>query len=79
MRDKEQRRAVLTIQIEHQVDDFLASRSVQIAGGFVGEQHARRSGERTRQRYTLLLATGELARVVIEPLAEPGSGQQGRG
>src|SRR4249919_1761634 len=43
---------------------------VEVAGGFVGEQQARRAGERTRDGGTLLLAAGEFGRVVLHARAQ---------
>ena len=59
-----QRRAVLAIEPEHQVGDFDAGGAVEIAGGLVGHQQLRLAGERARDRDALLLAAGELARIV---------------
>src|SRR5262245_22000945 len=62
--DEEQRGAAYVAQREHQVDDVAAGLAVEIAGGFVGQQQARRDDEGARQRHALLLAARKLARVM---------------
>ena len=60
---------------EQQIDDLLAGGLVEIAGRLVGEQDRRIGRERARQRDALLLAAGELRRIVMQPFAEPDRGQ----
>jgi hypothetical protein len=64
MRDQHQRRALLGLQRKDQIDHTRAGRGIEVAGRLVGEQHARRTREGARDRDTLLLAAGELARVM---------------
>src|SRR3712207_2749350 len=49
---------------------------VEIARRLVGQKQARRVGNRAGNRNTLLLAAGELARTMIETLAQPQKGQK---
>ena len=49
---------------------------VEISGRLVGQQHARRIGDRARDRDALLLAAGKFRRPVREPLAQAEIGQQ---
>ncbi len=71
VRDEEQRRAALAIQPEHEVGDFDAGRVVEIARRLVGHQQLRLAGERAGDRDALLLAAGELLRIVRRALREP--------
>ncbi len=50
--------------------------AVQVAGGFIGEQHVRIGGERAGNRHTLLLASGQLAWRVGQAFAQPHALQQ---
>src|SRR5205823_3536314 len=49
---------------------------VEIASGLVGEEDARRVREGARDRDPLLLATGELRRKMMHPVAESDPSQQ---
>src|SRR6266849_2858176 len=69
-RDHE-RRAVLLVQLEHELLDVLAGGRVEVAGRLVGEEKPGALGEGACHRHALLLAPGELPRPVREPLAEP--------
>lgn len=68
--------AAFLVQLEEQVADALAGMAVEVAGGFIGEQHIRLGGKRSGNRYTLLLATGELARRVGQALTEADALEQ---
>jgi len=50
--------------------------SSSVAGRLVGQQHARAVHQRARDSHALLLAAGELARVVIQPGAQAHALQQ---
>ena len=65
-----ERRAVRGIEVEQELDHARAGRRVEVAGRLVGEQHGGPRHEGARDRDALLLAAGELARVVAEPRAE---------
>ena len=49
---------------------------IEIAGRLVGEQDARRIGDRARDRDALLLAARQFRRPVRQPLVETEIGQQ---
>jgi acyl-CoA thioesterase-1 len=66
-----QRRAVLAVEVEQQIRHRLAGLAIEIAGRFVGEQQLGRAGEGACDRDALLLAAGQLARVVLEAMAQP--------
>lgn len=76
MGDEDQRGAVLAVQREQQVGDFIPSVTVEVAGGFIGEQQLRAAVKRARQRDPLLLAAGELYRQVMQAFAQPQLLQQ---
>ena len=52
-----------------------AGRLVEIAGRLVGDQDRRVRRQRAGERDALLLAAGELRRIVVEPLGEPDRGE----
>ena len=76
MGDEDQRGAVLAVQREQQVGDFIPGVTVEVAGGFIGEQQLRAAVKRARQRDPLLLAAGELYRQVMQAFAQPQLLQQ---
>ena len=49
---------------------------IEIAGRLVGQQDARRIGDRARDGDALLLAAGKLRRAVRQPILQPEIGQQ---
>ena len=51
--------------------------AVEVAGGFVGEQDPRPRDERAGDRHALLFAAGQLARQVVQALAQADLRQQG--
>jgi acyl-CoA thioesterase-1 len=67
---------LLLVELLEHLQHLLARARVEVAGGLVGEQQARLVDERAGDRDALLLAAGELRRVVVEPLAEPHALQQ---
>jgi len=68
--DQDQGGAAAGVEFEQQVADVLAGGMVQRAGRFVGEQDARAGDEGTCQRHALLLAAGQLARVVAGAMGQ---------
>src|SRR5580765_5078808 len=64
VRDLDDRRARV-VQLAEQLHDLLALRRVQVARGFVGENHLRVRDDRTGYPHELLLAARELARIEI--------------
>ena len=54
---------------------LLAGRGVEIPGGLVGEEEARPVDQRAGDRHPLLLAAGELAGIVPQPVVETHRGQ----
>ena len=53
-----------------ELQDLLAGARVEVAGRFVGEQHGRLADERPGDGDPLLLATGELGRLVAETVGQ---------
>ena len=72
--DQHQGRAGLGHQVEHQVGHRGGVGGVEVAGGLVGEQQARAGGQGAGQGDPLLLAAGELVRIVprARAAARPG-------
>jgi hypothetical protein len=69
MRDQYQRRAVLALAAKQKLDDFTPGCLIEIAGRFVSDEDRWVGRERPRERDPLLLATGQLRRVMVEPIA----------
>ena len=76
--DQQQRGAVCGAQLEQQVHHRLAGGLVQVAGRLVGQQQQRLGREGTCQRDALLLAAGELAGQVGQPVPQPDRAQRRR-
>ena len=72
-------RAAQPVHLEEQFDDLPPGRRVEVAGGFVGEKKRRIVSERARNRHPLLLAAGELRRVVMATLATGRLRREARG
>lgn len=79
MSDQHQGRAAFLVQFEQKIADALTGVAVEIAGGFVGEEHVGLGGEGTGNGHALLFATGELAWRVSQALAQADPLQQFRG
>ncbi len=70
VRDEDDGFAAL-VQAIHQVENFLARFGIEIAGGFVRQNHERIVDERSRHGHALLLSAGELVRAMIQTVAKP--------
>ncbi len=70
MGDDQEGRPAAGVEVEEELVDGVAGGAVQIAGGLVGEDEGRLHDQGARQGDALLLAPGELARAVLEPVAE---------
>ena len=57
-------------------EHMLGGVQIEISGRLVGQQDARRIGDRARDRDALLLAAGQFRRPVIEPPAQAQIAQQ---
>ena len=77
MGDQHQGGAAFTVEFKQQVADALAGMAVEVAGGFIGEQHGRFGNKGTGNRHALLLATGQLARVVGQTMPQAHPLKQG--
>ena len=71
VRDQHQRHAALGMLVEEQIDDLLARGLVEIAGRLVGDEDGGIGCQRARERHALLLAAGELRRIMMQAIAEP--------
>ena len=54
---------------EQEIDDLLAGVLVEVSGRFVGHDDRWIGRERARHGHALLLAAGQLGRIVMQPLA----------
>jgi hypothetical protein len=79
MGHEHQRGLRLAVQPEQQFDDALAGGRIQVAGGLVGEQHRGIGGEGPGDGHPLLLAAGQLVRVMALAGGEPHFGEDGSG
>ena len=66
MRDQHDGRPVLVPQVPQQFQDLGLHGDIQGGGGLVGHDQAGVQGERCRDHDALLLAAGELVRVVVD-------------
>ncbi len=76
--DEDKRRASRAVDLQQQVDDVVSGRAVEIACRFVRQENRRVVGERSGDRDALLLAAGELRRVVMAAAREPDFTQKRR-
>ena len=60
----------LAVELLEQRHDLQAGARVEVAGGLVGEDQRGRVDQRARDRHALLLAAGELRRLVVGALGE---------
>src|SRR6185437_8863772 len=61
------------MQLGQELHHLVAVVAIEVAGRFVCEDDQRLAGNRARNGDALLLATGELRRVVIQPVRHPHS------
>ena len=62
--------AELVDGVAHEAEDLAAGAAVEVAGRLVGEDHLRPAGERPGDGDALLLAARQLARPVLQAVAE---------
>src|SRR3989338_943043 len=70
VRDHQHGDALLGVQVPEQLHDLLAAVRVEVAGGFIGQQHPRFGDDGARDRHALLLSARELAGGVVLPAFE---------
>ena len=70
VRDEDERGAALAPEVDEDVEDRGAGRAVEVSRRLVGEEERRAGSEGARERDPLLLAAGELRRVVVAALPE---------
>src|SRR5258708_2232869 len=78
VRRHDERRAEL-LHAREELDDLPARDRVEVARRLVGDEHPRTVDEGTRDRDTLLLATGELAREVPAAVGQPDERERALG
>ena len=77
VRDHDDRLVKLAIEPLHQIEDLACRLGVEITRRFVRDDQRRVSGDGASNRDSLLLATGELARVVMRAVAQADDLQRG--
>src|SRR5262252_6552883 len=75
VRHQHQRGAALLVASEQELDDLAAGRLVEIAGRLVGDEDGRVGRQRAGERHPLLLAAGELRRIVLAAFAQADRGE----
>ena len=70
------RQAILAVELAEEVEDLLAGRGVEVAGGLVGDQQGAAVDQRPGDGDPLLLAAREPRRLVVEPVAQPDPFEQ---
>ncbi len=71
VRDHDDRRAVLLLQLAHQLEDLRLRRHVERRRRLVRDQQVGVVDERHRDHHALPHAAGELVRIVVDPLLGP--------
>ena len=66
----------LRVDLLEQLHHAARHQRVEVAGRLVGQQQARLAGQRARDRHALLLAAGQLGRVVLHARAQAHAGQR---
>jgi len=75
MCDQNQRRTRLTVHLKQQFDNALTGRVVETARGFICKKQGRPRPERPSQGHTLLFASRQGARIVVEPITQTDPSQ----
>ena len=78
VRDHDDRLAVIAVERLQQVEDLVAGLAIEIAGRLVAEQQRRVGHDRARDADALLLAAGQLPRIVPRAVGEPDDLQRDR-
>ena len=71
--------AVVAVQRLQQVEDLVAGLAIEVAGRLVAQQQRRIGDDRARDADALLLAAGQLARIVLRAVGEADDLQGDRG
>ena len=67
MGDKEHGRALLAVELAQQLKHAVGAFGVQVAGGFIGQQHGRVHGQGAGHGHALLLAAAQMPGHVVLP------------
>src|SRR4029453_13811639 len=76
VRDEDERAAPLAVAGNEQSDPPPSRRAVEITGGVVGQHDRGVVGERPRDGHPLLLAAGELRRIVMSSIGQSDIGDE---
>src|SRR5262249_33508044 len=74
MSDYDKGRAAISFQGEDEVDNAGSGRLVEIPGWFIGDENRRARCHRARDCDALLLAAGQLRRIMRKPILQADSG-----
>ena len=77
VRDHDEARAEITVELEHEVEHAVRGVAVQVAGRLVREYSLRVGHERARHRCALALASREFTRHVLHALAQAHAFEHG--
>ncbi len=69
--DDDQGATALLLLLAQECEDFVAPLVIEVARRLVGEQHLRVLDQGPRDGHALLLSTGKLRGLVLEPVAQP--------
>src|SRR4051812_5224651 len=70
MRDEDEGRADIAGQLEHQLENRIRRRAIEVARGLVSHDAGRMRDERARDRDTLALTTGQLGRPMVKAVLQ---------
>ena len=76
VRDEHDRQALLAVEPLEDVHHLDARARIEVAGRLVGQQQLRVVHERAGNRHALLLAAGQLVRMMAEPFAQADGAQR---
>ena len=79
MSDEDESGAFSAVEVQEELEDGGAVGGVEVARGLVCQDDRRAKNEGTGEGDTLLLAAGELDRIVVEAVSESDVGKQRTG
>ncbi len=74
--DHDDGQSLAAIELGQEAHQLMAARGVEVAGRFIGEQHARLGGDGARDRDALLLTAGQFIGRMMGAIGEPDGGQR---
>src|SRR5215469_10389052 len=77
--DPDECEMLLAIELQHQIDNLLASFAIERARWFIGPDQSRLRCQGTRNRDALPLASRKLSRTMASPVEQPNLFESGKG